>query len=635
MAISNQNTKYVYLCNGSNRIWQYDFPLVNKADLEIYQTDPQGVQTRVDGSFVVDEDLSAVIYPIEESELPPLPAGYKITVLRRTPLTQPITLSANGILDAKTLEEGYDRCVMQTQELNEKLGRALLFCESDTETTTDAAAYLREITQTKNSAVSEITAFKDETLSAVDELTSAAIVAADTANESAQESIGLASQAAASAARACEQAEEALASLQDCANRSEAAQAGALAAQQGAEEKAASCASAAETVSQLAQTVQEQVQSAQESCASALQSASEAAASQTQSQEYQTQAAESAQAASEQAQTAVQEASRAEQQADRAETYANRASGRAMGEVYYSQSGLAADNPGGLPGWTGEYVAEGAVLYPDFYAWVKNHSELCIIRADYDARLAQYGECPFYVVDEAEGSLRLPKLTHFIKNAGADGIGQKEAGLPNIDGKVPGAAGIFAGAFTQQNSTGGVSPGSFGQYQAHFSAEKSNPIYGKSDTVRPAHTTLYPWIYAFTAAVPASTAQAAQFTGALMSKANADLSNVSGNQLGFFTTLTKSADGNKWAIEYFSDAAKANRVFCEQGVYMESATGNTGTVTLLRPMSNVKWAAVVGQREVTSAVAGRVVVEGKTTTTFNNPYAAEVSYPASILIKGE
>ena len=36
----------------------------------------------------------------------------------------------------------------------------------------------------------------------------------------------------------------------------------------------------------------------------------------------------------------------------------------------------------------------------------------------------------------------------------------------------------------------------------------------------------YPWIVSFTAAVPASTAQAAEFTGALAGKANMDLSNV-------------------------------------------------------------------------------------------------------------
>lgn len=40
--------------------------------------------------------------------------------------------------------------------------------------------------------------------------------------------------------------------------------------------------------------------------------------------------------------------------------------GLAIGQLVWSQSSLAKDNPGCLPLWTGEYYPNAAALYPDF-----------------------------------------------------------------------------------------------------------------------------------------------------------------------------------------------------------------------------------------------------------------------------
>ena len=77
---------------------------------------------------------------------------------------------------------------------------------------------------------------------------------------------------------------------------------------------------------------------------------------------------------------------------------------RSIGEVYFSQSSLATDNPGALPGWTGEYYENGKTLFPDLYNFVKAHSELQVTKAQYDSAIATYGECPKYVVDENDGT---------------------------------------------------------------------------------------------------------------------------------------------------------------------------------------------------------------------------------------
>ena len=294
---------------------------------------------------------------------------------------------------------------------------------------------------------------------------------------------------------------------------------------------------------------------------------------------------------------------------------------RCIGEVYFSQSSLATDNPGALPGWTGEYYENGKTLFPDLYNFVKAHSELQVTKAQYDSVIATYGECPKYVVDENSGtttgtitvygwlakgstfytkarnpiagdsvwtstdttqetdytvislsndtltfsgptrewsgtysttttgtgivttsgtSLRLPKYANYIKMANStEGIKNIEAGLPNIEGEFKGEytilkkdnstnSGAIKSVYSQNAGKYGASTANpeWG-YGFVFDASNSNPIYGKSSTVTPASTTLYPWVVAYTAAVPASTAQAAEFQQALSGKADTNLGNLS------------------------------------------------------------------------------------------------------------
>ena len=197
--------------------------------------------------------------------------------------------------------------------------------------------------------------------------------------------------------------------------------------------------------------------------------------------------------------------------AQQARAYALRSLGKSLGEVYWSQSKTAADNPGALPLWTGEYIASAATLYPDFYAWAKSHPELCKTKAQYDEALSTYGECPYYVADEVSGSLRLPKLTNYIKNAdGENGITQSKAGLPTVKAlsntaapNVSGVASLPPYAKGVQNSQGyslmtgqSISVSTSLAYVEN-DASLDSAVYGASETVTPAHTTLYPWVCAY------------------------------------------------------------------------------------------------------------------------------------------
>lgn len=226
-----------------------------------------------------------------------------------------------------------------------------------------------------------------------------------------------------------------------------------------------------------------------------------------------------------------------------------------IGEVYFSQSGLSSDNPGALPGWTGEYYENGKTLFPDLYNFVKAHSELQVTKSQYDNAIATYGECPKYVVDEVEGSLRLPKYARnkrqLVKKEVngnnwyalySDGWLEQGAryetnvNIENITFFKPFASVPLV--LTSVQSTSRTSYNDFGidiynLTTTGFTKQDLRTVgmgWGWEAKGYAAGTPMgnikYPWIVSFTAAVPASTAQAAEFTGALSGKANTDLSNV-------------------------------------------------------------------------------------------------------------
>ena len=216
-----------------------------------------------------------------------------------------------------------------------------------------------------------------------------------------------------------------------------------------------------------------------------------------------------------------------------------------------------------MPAWTGEYYPNAATLYPDFYAWVKSHPELCKTKAEYDSAIAAYGECPYYVVDEntAQTSLRLLKR----KNSGRYLVKKEVNGNDwyalYSDGWLEQGS-VYSGTFNMTSVHNLLIPFAdtnysiLGEaldpydYAVSWTARKTSftttsftgegfrgPIGNYTyNTLRweakgyaantPMENIMYPWIVSFTAAVPASTAQAAEFTGALAGKANMDLSNV-------------------------------------------------------------------------------------------------------------
>ena len=226
---------------------------------------------------------------------------------------------------------------------------------------------------------------------------------------------------------------------------------------------------------------------------------------------------------------------------------------RSIGEVYFSQSALATDNSGALPLFTGETIASANTIYPEFYNWVLAHTGLQCTSAKYEEALTKYGECAKYVI--GGGSLRLPLIKNYIKAANpSEGIKNIEAGLPNITGENGGReinTNTQTGAFKKTKTSEYCGYSNYSGHYIGLDASLSNPIYGKSSTVTPASTTLYPWVVAYTAAIPASTAQAAEFQQGLSGKADTDLNNIT--QAGIETAIA-------WSIPDYSSAITGNAV---------------------------------------------------------------------------
>lgn len=195
---------------------------------------------------------------------------------------------------------------------------------------------------------------------------------------------------------------------------------------------------------------------------------------------------------------------------------------------------------------------------------------------------------------EPNGSLRLPFLKNYIKCAtAADGITQSKAGLPNITGVVDNnsirldQAAATSGAFSAENNgrTGvGTSNGSTGTKYT-FDASRCSASYGASDTVTPAHTTLYPWVCAYNAAVPASTAQAGQFQEALSGKVDLPSGKTQAD-VDYVAETYRDGEGN-WYRKYKSG-------WIEQGGRIVSAASGFKTVNFLKPFADANYTLVNG-----------------------------------------
>ena len=177
MSITSQICKHIYQADGQTRDFEIDFPILSAQDIAVYVTAADGTETKITANYAVDAAQGTVVYPTVASGLPPVATGCKVTLVRSTPLTQAITLTQQGVLDAKVLENGYDKVTLQLQEVAEQLKRCIKYTVSSGKTDADAAAFLAELqaaqTTALNSALASVQAIQTTLLQSMSEETTA------------------------------------------------------------------------------------------------------------------------------------------------------------------------------------------------------------------------------------------------------------------------------------------------------------------------------------------------------------------------------------------------------------------------------------------------------------------------------
>ena len=190
MSITSQVCKRIYQADGQTRDFEIDFPVLSAQDVSVYVTDNNGAETKITANYAVNLAQGTVVYPTLASGLDPLAAGYQVTLVRATPLTQELTLTQQGVLDAKALEGGYDKITLQLQEVAEQLKRCIKYAVSSANTDVDAATFLANLqaaqTAALNSALASVESVKTALLQSMSDETTARTQADLTLQQSVQ-----------------------------------------------------------------------------------------------------------------------------------------------------------------------------------------------------------------------------------------------------------------------------------------------------------------------------------------------------------------------------------------------------------------------------------------------------------------
>lgn len=226
MTVSSTNSKHVYCGNGVTTHWDFTFPLVDEEDMLVYLTDPNGVLSLLETGYFVDIDNSRVEYPAvepvgegqePEPGLPPLPNDWKITLIRSVPMTQETDLRNQGAFSLETLEQGFDKLTMITQQLAEAQQRSVKYPVDENPTDADTETFLSVINKAKGDAqTAAATAMASDTAAAGS--ASSASTSASTASTAVTNAANSAAAAAASATNASNSASAAATSATNAAN---------------------------------------------------------------------------------------------------------------------------------------------------------------------------------------------------------------------------------------------------------------------------------------------------------------------------------------------------------------------------------------------------------------------------------
>ncbi len=164
MTIASTLTKKHYEGNGITKEFPLPFHLVDKTHVFAMIKNDKEIQ-EITKNFSVDLVKKTFTYPVSGEALP---KGTRLTVYRKVPLTQIVDLENAGAFHPEVLEkDGFDRIVMQIQQLDEAIERTLklnITDDRDVEGLLEALFFARDeaVKAANNAKQSEISANKSE-----------------------------------------------------------------------------------------------------------------------------------------------------------------------------------------------------------------------------------------------------------------------------------------------------------------------------------------------------------------------------------------------------------------------------------------------------------------------------------------
>lgn len=188
--LSDSPIRVVYECDGITRVWGFPVGEIGDAShVVVVLADEDGNEERLEAGYAVDLGARVVTCPLTGD---PFPAGRRLAILREVPYTQEVD-GSQRLTSLATLEEQLDRIVMQTQQLAEAVGRAVMVGVTDTTISVDdVLSFLRNSETQLDAVVAELAGAQAAMAAARD----AALGDVEAARQDSLEEIGLASDSA-------------------------------------------------------------------------------------------------------------------------------------------------------------------------------------------------------------------------------------------------------------------------------------------------------------------------------------------------------------------------------------------------------------------------------------------------------
>lgn len=251
-------------------------------------------------------------------------------------------------------------------------------------------------------------------------------------------------------------------------------------------------------------------------------------------------------------------------------------------------------------------LIDGNGIYSDFVDYIASiydaSANYFCTEAEWQQSVTDYGACGKFVYDDANNTVRLPKITGFVEGTiNPTTLGDlTQAGLPNItaswnSAQYDGGWGTPEGAvYGVKNNSPEYNSGSAGM-RAYFNASRSSSIYGNSSTVQPQSIKVLYYIVIANTTKTQVQVDLDQVATDLNGKADVDLTNV--NDSGMVrsahwampsttyndltvgssgTTYTAPADG--WVK--FSATTNNNNQYVQLYATMTSLTVASGTTNV-------------------------------------------------------